>query len=105
MTLEVLAGGIASVIALVVGYLWKFKPFVSAAKADSAANEAEAAMYLRLRSDIDALSGDVHRLRAELDRERTHCRNLEQYVWQLQGLMRHAGIEPPPMPAYPALVS
>jgi hypothetical protein len=96
IALTTFAAGVGAVLV-------KWKPWASSSKADTAANEAEAAMYQRLRSDIDALSSDVQRLRAELDRERTHGRNLEQYIWQLQGLMRAANIEPPPMPAYPAL--
>lgn len=95
-------GGAASML---VAALVKFKPWASAAKADTAANEAEAAMYQRLRADIDALSSDVQALRRELDAERTHGRNLETYIWTLQSLMRNAGMDPPPMPAYPPLAT
>lgn len=58
--------------------------------------DAEGALYRRLREDMDALRSDVNRLRTELDAERTHGRKLERHIWKLEGLMRKAGIEPPP---------
>lgn len=69
---------------------------VAAARSEAAISDAEGALYTRLREDMDALRGDVNRLRAELDAERTHGRKLERHIWKLEGLMRKAGLEPPP---------
>lgn len=73
----------------------KLDAAVAQAKADGSAADAEGTLYRRLREDVDALSGDVKRLRAELDTERTHSRKLERHIYRLERLMRNAGIEPP----------
>jgi hypothetical protein len=72
------------------------KAEVAQSNKDAEIADAEGALYRRLREDLDALRGDVNRLRAELDSERTHGRKLERHVWKLEGLMRKAGLEPPP---------
>lgn len=73
----------------------KIDAAVSQARAEGAISDAEGALYRRLREDLDAVRGDLARLRAELDTERTHGRKLERHIWRLEGLMRKAGIEPP----------
>jgi hypothetical protein len=103
MDWQVIGGGIAAFLVGIGTVLVKWKPWSSGAKADAAANEAEAAMYKRLRDDIEALQTDVRKLRTDLDTERAHSRQLESYIWTLQSLMRSGGMDPPPMPAYPAV--
>ena len=63
---------------------------------DIAVADAESTLYNRLRERLDALEGDVTKLRGELDTERKHGRKLERHIWRLEGLMRKAGVEPPP---------
>lgn len=69
---------------------------IAQARAETSLADAEGALYRRLREDMDALRGDVDRLRAELATERTHGRKLERHIWRLEGLMRKSGLEPPP---------
>lgn len=74
----------------------KMDAAVAQARAEGSIADAEGALYRRLREDLDAVRGDVDRLRAELAAERTHGRKLERHIWRLEGLMRKANLEPPP---------
>jgi hypothetical protein len=64
--------------------------------AERAVLDANGALYNRLKERLDLLEAEVTRVRAELDVERRHGRKLENHIWTLRGLMREAGITPPP---------
>lgn len=69
---------------------------IAVENADKAVADAQGALYTRLKERLDLLEAEVTRVRAELDVERRHGRKLENYVWTLRGLMREAGMTPPP---------
>lgn len=68
---------------------------IAQAKAQGSIADAEGTLYNRLRERLDALEGDVTRLRTELDKEREHGRKMERHIWSLETIMRKAGLEPP----------
>lgn len=67
----------------------KLDAAVAAAKADTAVSDAEGSLYRRLREDVDALSGQVDRLRTELEASRRHIWRLERMLVELGGIPPH----------------
>lgn len=95
-------GVVGPAMAGFVGWYTSRKPRQSAidtaiaqAKAQGSIADAEGTLYNRLRERLDALEGDVTRLRTELDKEREHGRKMERHIWSLETIMRKAGLEPP----------
>jgi uncharacterized protein HemX len=68
------------------------------AEADAARTVADAqqTIYKTLTERLTTLEAEMRAVRAELDSERQHNRRLTLHIWKLEGLMRKAGIEPPP---------
>lgn len=64
---------------------------------DVAAADAGTDVIGILREEVGRLSVRVKACEEELQHERQHGRQLEQYIWQLQALMRDANIVVPPM--------
>jgi hypothetical protein len=79
----------------------KLDAAVSAAKAEGAASgaaiavaDAEGALYKRLTDRLNLLEADVSRLNTQL-------RAAWRHIWQLETIMRKAGMEPPPFEEEP----
>ena len=58
--------------------------------------DAQSTVYKLLQDRLTTVENDVRTLRQELAAERAHSRRLELHIWKLEGLMRKAGMEPPP---------
>lgn len=84
------------------GILWGLYEKVIRMKVQSAQNGASVAMsegqetlFALMRQRLEALEVEVSKLREELATERTHRRDTEEYVFELQDLMRGKGLPVP----------
>lgn len=57
--------------------------------------DAEHTLYKLLAERQTQLEAEVREMRAELNTERAHSRQLEVHIFRLENLMRKAGLEPP----------
>lgn len=57
--------------------------------------DAEHTLYKLLAERQTQLENEVREMRAELNTERAHSRQLEVHIFRLENLMRKAGLEPP----------
>lgn len=69
---------------------------VAESNADRTVADAQQTVYKLLSDRLTTLEAEVRSQRTELDRERAHNRLLTLHIWKLEGLMRKAGLEPPP---------
>jgi hypothetical protein len=69
---------------------------VAEANSDRVKADAEGAVYTLLTDRLKRLENEITAMRAELVSERQHIRRLTMHIWTLEGLMRKAGLEPPP---------
>jgi hypothetical protein len=87
-------GSWGTVIAILSGTATTIGAFLAGRnkrKADDAATDTEAVVITTLRAEFKRLSDRVEKL------ERREIQ-LQLRVWQLEGVIRKAGIEPPPEP-------
>lgn len=63
---------------------------------DAAVADAQGAVYKMLLERVQTLENEVRAMRLENASERAHNRKLVLHIWKLEGLMRKAGIDPPP---------
>lgn len=80
--------GVGGAFATVLAYLAKHKIFGSSAKAEVAANDAEAAVITTLRHEVDRMS-------ARLANLESRCDNQARRIWQLEAELARHGIEVP----------
>ena len=92
------AGGgvLATVILSALAYITR-KSWYANQRQDVAAADAGTDVIGILREEVSRLAARVKSCEEALDHERAHGRQLEQYIWQLQALMREANIVVPPM--------
>lgn len=69
---------------------------IAESNADRAVADSQQTVYKMLTDRVGTLEAEVRGMRAELAAERAHNRQLVLHIWKLEGLMRKAGIEPPP---------
>jgi len=101
-------------IGLVAGGIWavwqnrlktaaQTRAEVAESNASTAVADAQQTVYNLLKERVTTLETDMRAVRAELAEERSHSRKLVEHIWTLEGLMRDAGITPPPFnPGRPA---
>lgn len=65
--------------------------------ASVAVSEGTETLFALMKQRLEALEAEVSKLRSELEIERSHRRDTEEYVFELQDLMRGKGI---PVPAF-----
>lgn len=76
---------------------------VAESNASATVADAQQTVYNLLKERVTTLEADMRSVRAELAEERSHSRKLVEHIWTLEGLMRDAGITPPPFnPGRPA---
>lgn len=107
MNWESVGAGLTAVFALATGaWAWILKnkkagaetrAAVAESNAERAVADSQATIYKLLNERLTTLEKEVRAQRAELDAERRHSRKLQLHVYRLEGLMRRAGIEPPPL--------
>lgn len=97
--LPAMAGGgvLSTLILAAFAYLTR-KSWHANQRQDVAAADAGTDVIQTLREEVQRLAGRVKACEDDLQHERRHGRLLEGYVWTLQGLMRQANLDVPPMP-------
>ncbi|QWF19288.1 hypothetical protein [Lysobacter capsici] len=69
---------------------------VAESNASATVADAQQTVYNLLKERVTTLEADMRSVRAELAEERSHSRKLVEHIWNLEGLMRDAGLTPPP---------
>lgn len=69
---------------------------VAESNASTAVADAQQTVYNLLKERVTTLENDMRTVRQELAEERSHSRKLVEHIWTLEGLMREAGMTPPP---------
>jgi hypothetical protein len=95
--------GAATVAAAAWAYWQKYQREHAQTRATVAENNAETTVadaqrivYQTLVDRVTTLETEQRTMRAELAAERSHNRQLVLHIWKLEGLMRAAGLNPPP---------
>lgn len=68
---------------------------VAESNAQTAVADSQQTIYKLLTDRLTSLEAEQSKIREELAEERRHSRKLELHIFQLEGLMRKAGLEPP----------
>ena len=107
-------GGAIGAIGLIASGLWAWwlknqraqaqtRADVAESGADLAVADAQRIVYTTLVERVTTLENEVRSMREELAGERRHNRMLVLHIWKLEGLMRKAGLDPPPFDDTPAM--
>jgi predicted RNase H-like nuclease (RuvC/YqgF family) len=91
--LTLLLGGVGAV-------LMKFKPWKTAAKAEAAANDAEATVINTLRAEFERQAEKVSVCERRITELESRCDRQARRIWQLEHELARHGIEIPAEPKW-----